>query len=225
MRILTFSLLDAISGEALPGYEDVTPGAGMLLTRSKLPRQVNIRADTEGEVSSVRWMWNGQPLRVTNASPHLAWEGGWIPPVGEGALTAMLHPGPDATGRSGGGRKLEVTVRQMVPAVKVVTATVTPASADNVVTLNPADAQILRVTGAGSMAVRIADPLPDTVGYAEIVFEQPPEGGFTPEILNGAYAYNMPPDWSTRPGQSDLLIARKYPWESKWRLFLNPRWS
>ncbi len=61
MLVLSFSLLDAISGEVLPGYEAVMPRAGMLLTRSKLPRHVNIRANTEGEVGSVRWMWNGQP--------------------------------------------------------------------------------------------------------------------------------------------------------------------
>ncbi len=218
MRVLSFSLLDASNGETIPGYEDVTPGAGMLLTRRNLPRQVNIRANTEGEVGSVRWMWNGQLLRVTNTAPHLAWEEGWIPPIGEGALTVTPHAGADATGRSGGGRKLDVAVREKIPAVKVVTAAVTPASEDNIITLNPDDAEVLIVTGQGRVKYQLLEPPKGMNGRVELCFEQPPEGGFIPDISNANWPYNEPPHWSSRPGQHDLVGGRKIAGVVGWKM-------
>lgn len=117
--VLGLTLIDADTGLPVPGYDPIPQGA--TLTLSKLPRRLNMRADTRPErVGSVLFALDDNPrFQVQNGLPYSAFGGAagrwWAwenPKPGPHVLTATPFTGAKASGLAGRPFTLRFIVRK-----------------------------------------------------------------------------------------------------------------
>lgn len=105
-RIVSFSLMSAAANTVIPRYANVT--GTVRVERDKLPRDLSVRANYAGDVSSVLFALNGDPFHRVENLPPFALNGdtagnykAWDPVTGRYTIIATPYPRYDATGSPG----------------------------------------------------------------------------------------------------------------------------
>lgn len=137
--VVSLTLIDADTNRPVPGYDPIPPAA--ILDLSKLPRHLNLRANTAGRVGSVRFGLDRQSsFRVENSAPYAlcADQGGDYPACpasvftpGAHQLTATAYTSAGASGAAGAGVLVNFTVvRPAAQAPAVTSLTLIDADTD-----------------------------------------------------------------------------------------------
>lgn len=123
--VVGLSLINADTNQPVPGYDPIPPAATLDL--SKLPRNLNLRANTAGRVGSVRFGLDGKgSYKVENSGPYTlcgnnggdysACASGVLTP-GQRQISATPYAGSNAGGAAGTGILVNVNViRSAAPA-------------------------------------------------------------------------------------------------------------
>lgn len=105
-RIVSFSLMSAAANTVIPGYANVT--GTVKIERDMLPRDLSVRANYAGDVSSVLFALNGDPFHRVENLPPFALNGdnagnykAWDPSTGTYTIIATPYTRQDATGTAG----------------------------------------------------------------------------------------------------------------------------
>lgn len=115
-----FTLINADSDAPVAGFDPIADGA--TLTRSGLPTNLNVRANTElggGAIGSVRFTLDGATVRIEGAAPYALGgdaDGDYAaltPPLAAGQHTLVGTPfsGPNGEGTEGRSKTLTFTVQ------------------------------------------------------------------------------------------------------------------
>nr|WP_184030278.1 hypothetical protein [Deinococcus budaensis] len=139
--VVSLTLIDADTNRPVPGYDPIAPAATLDLSR--LPRNLNLRANTAGQVGSVRFGLDRQSsFRVENSAPYAlcADQGGDYPACpasvftpGAHQITATAHAAAGGGGAAGAGVLVNFTVvrsAQQAPAIAVNSLTLIDADTD-----------------------------------------------------------------------------------------------
>jgi uncharacterized surface protein with fasciclin (FAS1) repeats len=100
--IASFTLVNARTDQDIQPLQE-----GEVLDRSRLPQQLNVRANVGGQPASVQFRLNGQTIQPQNAAPYALFsdrEGDYKPgsfPVGSYELSAIPYARHTATGSAG----------------------------------------------------------------------------------------------------------------------------
>lgn len=139
--VVSLTLIDADTNRPVPGYDPIPPAATLDLSR--LPRHLNLRANTAGRVGSVRFGLDRQSsFRVENSAPYAlcADQGGDYPACPAGVftpgahqITATAHASAGGGGAAGAGVLVNFTVVRpaaQAPGIAVTSLTLIDADTD-----------------------------------------------------------------------------------------------
>ena len=138
------TLINADTSQPVPGYDPIPAGA--VLDLSKLPRNLNVRANTSGQIGSVRFRQAGMADRVESGAPYSLCsdtKGKYftcapsVLAVGQHSLSATPYSKAGGAGTAGTGVLLSFTVVPKVQAAAPAPVTVSGLTLINADTNQP----------------------------------------------------------------------------------------